>query len=224
MFDIAKRNEKVTLEMLNSFRSLSSATIHEAMGRKGAFSSEIKPIWPGSILCGRALTVQSEPGDNLMLHKAITLAKEGDVLVVATGGYKEAGIWGEVMTVAAIAKGIAGLVTDASVRDTVAIKKHGFPVFSMGISIKGTTKLTPGKINNPIVIGGQLVNPGDLIFGDNDGLVLVSPEDAAKALELSRQREEKEKLIMERLRNGETTMDILGLNEAFERLKLNEEV
>lgn len=223
MFDIAKRNEKVTIEMLHSFRSMSSATIHEAMGRKGAVCSNIKPIWPGTVLCGRALTVQCEPGDNLILHKAITLAKEGDVLVVTTGGYKEAGIWGEVMTVAAIAKGITGLVTDGSVRDTMAIKKHAFPIFSMGVSIKGTTKLTPGKINNPIVLGGQLINSGDIIFGDNDGLVLVRPEDAEMVLKLSRQREEKEKLIMERLNNGETTMDILGLNEAFERLQLKEE-
>ena len=223
MFDIVRNYRKASKEILNAFSTMNAAALHESMGKKGALANDIKTVWPGARVWGSALTVQCGPGDNLLIHKAITIARPGDVLMVTTGGYAEAGIWGEIMTVAAMARGIKGLVTDGSVRDTAAIKERGFPVFSRSISIKGTTKLAPGKINNSIVVGGVTVNPGDIIFGDDDGLVVIPPDKAEQVLMAARQREDKERIIMERLESGETTMDLLGLNEAFARLALTEE-
>jgi 4-hydroxy-4-methyl-2-oxoglutarate aldolase len=223
MFDVVRNYRKASKEILKAFNTMNAATLYEVMGRKGAVTNDIKAVWPGDRVCGSAITVQCEPGDNLLIHKAITMAGPDDVLVVATGGFTDAGIWGEVMTIAAMVRGINGLVTDGSVRDSVAIKELGFPVFSRNLSIKGTTKLAPGKINNSIVVGGMTINPGDIIFGDNDGLVVIPLEKANEVLKAAKHREDKESMIMERLRSGETTMDLLGLNKAFEKLALTEE-
>ena len=151
------------------FDGQQAATVHEAMGKIGALDTRIRPAWFGAHVCGAALTVQSRPGDNLMLHKAVSMAKPGDVLVVHVDGFPEAGMWGEILTVATMQKGIRGLVIDGGVRDTMPIKELDFPMFSLAYSIKGTTKMTPGCINHPIVIGGVTVNPGDIVIGDNDG-------------------------------------------------------
>ncbi|NJD01899.1 MAG: 4-carboxy-4-hydroxy-2-oxoadipate aldolase/oxaloacetate decarboxylase [Ruminiclostridium sp.] len=223
MPDIVRNYRKASKDILNAFSLMNAAALHESMGKAGALSGGIKAVRPGARVWGSALTVQCRPGDNLLIHKALSISEPGDVLVVTTGGYTEAGIWGEIMTVAAMVRGISGLVTDGSVRDTAAIQERGFPVFSRGISIKGTAKLAPGKINNPIVIGGVTVNPGDIIFGDDDGLVAIPPDKAEEVLIAARQREDRERIIMERLESGETTMDLLGLNEAFKRLALTEE-
>ena len=224
LYDVVTNFTRPSAELLGRFRTMQAATLHEAMDKRGALNCGIRPAWPMPNLCGCALTVQSKPGDNLMLHKAVSVAKPGDVLVVTTGGYLEAGIWGEIITVAAIAKGIRGIVTDGAVRDTVPIKTLNFPMFSRGISMKGTTKMTPGKIGVPVVIGDVLVNPGDIVVGDNDGVVVVPLAEAEAVLGAAIEKEAAEAAVMDKIRSGESTMDIMGFQKMYDMLKLNEQI
>jgi 4-hydroxy-4-methyl-2-oxoglutarate aldolase len=150
------------------------------------------------------------PRDNMMLHRAIAAAGEGDVIVVYTSDFWEAGYWGEIMAVASRARGIAGLVIDGCVRDAEPITALGFPVFSRGLCIHGTTKFGKGTLNEPITIGQVTIQPGDIVVGDRDGVVIVPKGKTAEAIEKARAREEKEARVMERLRNGETTLEIYG--------------
>jgi len=209
----AESFDRVPAELVKQFRALSSATVHEASGGRGALSSNIKPIDADMKLCGPALTVQLRPGDNLALHKAIYVAREGDVIVADAQGFTEAGAWGEVMTVAAQARGLEGLVFDGAVRDTREIAELGFPVFSVAVSIKGTEKNSPGVINCPLTLDGVFINPGDLVLGDRDGVVVVRRQQAEAVLEQSRAREARESIAMERLRAGESTLDIFGFDK-----------
>jgi 4-hydroxy-4-methyl-2-oxoglutarate aldolase len=186
----------------------STATVHEALGKKGALPSAIKPVAPGLKLCGPAFTVNSPPMDNLLLHEAIARAQPGDVLVVSVSGHYEAGYWGEIMAVAAQARGIAGLVIDGCVRDSREITRMKFPVFSRGLCIRGTTKHGGGILAAPLAIGDVVISQGDMILGDDDGVVVIAKEDHATIVEKSEKRVAAEDKIMSRLRAGEITMDI----------------
>jgi len=223
MAHVIREIERVPADLVEQFRSLSSATVHEASGGKGALSSRIKPIYPEMKLCGPAVTVKVKPGDNLILHKAIYVAQKGDVIVADAEGFTEAGPWGEIMAVAAQVRGIAGLVISGSVRDAEAMQAMGFPVFSLGICIKGTSKTALGLINHPINLDNVTINPGDLIIGDRDGVVVVSRREAKEVLEKSLARERKEVDIKERLKKGETTLDIYGFGEILKNHGLIEE-
>lgn len=187
-----------------------AATIHEAMGKKGALPYGIKPIASNMKLCGPAITVSSPAGDNLMLHQALYVAQPGSVMVVEVGGGYEYGYWGEIMTIAAQERKIAGLVIDGCVRDADLIEQFGFPVFARGLSIRGTGKDAGGAINNPIKIGDVTINAADLIVGDRDGLVVIAAADVQSALEASQKREDKEDQIMKDLRAGKSTLEIYG--------------
>lgn len=189
-----------------------SATLHEAAGKIGALPSAIKPIAPGMRLEGPALTVSSPPGNNLWLHRAIAEASAGDVLVVEVGGHYEAGYWGEIMTVAAQAQGVVGVVIDGCVRDGDQITALRFPICSRGLCIRGTDKDTerPGALNEPIEIGDVTITPGDLVVGDGDGVVVIPSDRVEEVLAKARERLDKEAAVMERLRQGETTLDIYG--------------
>lgn len=222
MNEVIRSFERPKKELLDAYQGMQAATLHEVLGKAGAMTHDIRPVWPGSFMCGSALTVQSRPGDNLMLHKAVSMAKPGDILVVAVDGFLEAGIWGEIITVAAMKKGIVGIVTDGSVRDTIPIKGLGFPMFCKGISMKGTTKQNPGKINNPVTIGDIVIHPGDIVLGDNDGVVVIPLQMARDVLAAAQKKEEVESNVISRIRQGECTMDILGFNEAYIRLNLTE--
>ena len=186
----------------------STATVHEALGKKGALPSGIKSVAKGMTLCGPAFTVNSPPMDNLNMHEALAQAKPGDVLVVTVSGHYEAGYWGEIMAVAAQARGIAGLVIDGCVRDSRELARMNFPVFSRGLCIRGTTKHGGGILAAPLAIGDVVISQGDVILGDDDGVVVVAPEDFATIVEKSEKRVAAEDKIMARLRAGETTMDI----------------
>jgi len=223
MNDVIKKYPRPDADLLARYADQQPATLHEAMGKRGALDNDFRPAWFGTHVCGAALTVHCRPGDNLMLHKAVSIARPGDVLVVSVDGFTEAGIWGEIVTVAAMEKGICGIVTDGGVRDTMPIHALGFPMFSRGISMKGTTKATPGTINHPIVIGGVLVRPGDIVIGDNDGVVVVPLAEAESMLAAGIAREKSEAAVMERIRNGESTMDILGFQAAYDKLGLKED-
>ena len=192
-----------------------SASIHEAQGRRGAISSAIKPIDNAMRFAGSAFTVVCAPRDNLMLQVAIHYAQPGDVLLVSAGEMGQAGTFGDVLGNAAKAKGIAAVVTDSGVRDTQSLRALGLPVFSGSVSITGTVKETLGHINQPLVFGDQMVNPGDAIVGDADGIVVVRRDEIDTVAELSRRREEHEDQLIELYRAGRTTIDLCNLHDVL---------
>jgi 4-hydroxy-4-methyl-2-oxoglutarate aldolase len=206
--------------IFSELRALGAATVYEAQGAKGALDSGIKPIDPASRLVGPALTVDTRPADNLMLHYALLKAKPGDVLVVDAKGFLEAGPWGDVLTAAALKAGVAGLVIHGAVRDAEAIVATGFPVFCRGLSIKGTGKVHPGKVNVPVCIGDVLIRPGDIVVGDRDGLVIVSPDEVESVLASARAREAKEAGFRSAIEKGASTAELLGLMPTLESLGL----
>lgn len=214
-------DQPVSIETLHALRQLGAATVHEAQGGKGALDSGIKPIAAHMRLAGPAFTVDTRPADNLMLHYAMLKARAGDVLVVDAKGFLEAGVWGDVFTEQAQRIGLAGLVIHGAVRDAAAMTEAGFPVFSRGLSIKGTGKHQPGRINVTVTIGDVSINPGDIIVGDQDGVVVVQRHEVEQVLAKSRQREDKEAYFRQQIRNGATTVELLGLEETLRRLELN---
>lgn len=190
--------------------AFSAATLHEALGRIGNLPSAIKPIAPGMKICGPAYTVQTMPRDNKILHRAYAYAKPGDVLVVHCSGFYEAGYWGDLMSLGAKTKGLAGLVIDACVRDADDIEAMGFPVFSRGLCIRGTTSYEEGTLNKPIIIGDVMIHPGDIIVGDRDGVVVVPQDRIQEAIEKATARETREESIRAQLRQGKTSIQIYG--------------
>jgi 4-hydroxy-4-methyl-2-oxoglutarate aldolase len=198
-------------EVLDRLLALGAATIYEAQGQRGSIASEIRAVDPSMKLVGTALTVNTGPGDNLMLHQAVLMARPGDVLVVDAKGFTDAGPWGDVLTLAAQKSGIAGLVIDGSVRDSEAIIKAGFPVFSRGISIRGTTKVDPGIVGGTINLAGTSIDRGDIIIGDRDGLVVVKADEADSSLRAAEAREAKEEEFRRRIMEGASTAELLGL-------------
>lgn len=210
----------VSITTLHALRQLGAATIYEAQGARGALDSGIKPIAPGMRVAGPAFTVDTRPADNLMLHYALLKARPGDVLVVDAKGFLEAGVWGDVLTEQAQKIGLAGLVIHGAVRDAAAMTEAGFSVFCRGLSIKGTGKHQPGRLNVSVTIGDVAIDPGDIIVGDQDGVVVVRRHEADAVLLKSRQREEKEAQFRQRIRDGATTVDLLGLEETLRGLAL----
>lgn len=192
-----------------------TASIHEAQGRKGDVDSRIKPIDRDLRFSGSAVTVVCAPRDNLMLQVAIHYAKPGDVLVIEAAELGQAGTFGDVLGNACAAKGIAAVVTDSGVRDTQDLRALGLPVFSGSVSIRGTVKETLGYVNQPLVFGGQLVNPGDAVVGDADGVVIVPRDDVARIARLAREREETENGLKQRYHDGESTIDVCNLHEVL---------
>jgi 4-hydroxy-4-methyl-2-oxoglutarate aldolase len=213
---------RVSKELVEAMSGLATPTICEAYGGKGALAHYIRPIRLGMKLCGPVVPVASHSGDNIIVHEAIYVAKPGDILLVSTSSCLEGGFWGAIMTVAAQQRGIGGLVTDGAVRDTDEMHDMGFPVFSQAVSMKGTTKVYLGTINHPIFFGDVKVDPGDLIIGDSDGVVVVARKDVTSVLELARTREEKEKKIISGLKQGKTTLELYGFSETLKRLGLKE--
>jgi 4-hydroxy-4-methyl-2-oxoglutarate aldolase len=200
--------------LVTALSQFSAATIHEAQGRKGALSHRIKPVHPAMSFCGPAVTVQASPGDNIMVQVGISYAQRGDVVIVAAGAYEQAGSFGDVLATACQAKGIAAFVTDSGVRDSADLCELGLPVFSGSICIEGTVKETLGRVNHPLVVGGQLVRPGDILRGDADGVVVVDPEEAADVVTSCAEREEREAALRADHRSGKgDVIDLHGLTE-----------
>lgn len=197
--------------LLDELATFDTATLYEASGQKGMIDPSIRPIWKGARLCGPALTVVCPPGDNLALHHAVTIAEPADVLIASVGGYLLAGAWGEILTVAAQARGVAGLAIDGAIRDSEAITQRGFPVFSRGVAIGACTKEKRGELNVPLSFGGALVRPGDIVVGDADGLVVIPQESVEATLVSARQRRIKEQKFMDQLQAGKSTLELLNL-------------
>jgi len=220
---VRKNFERPAIEIIEAFCKQASATVHEASGRKGPVASAIKPITKGVRICGPALTVQCMPGDNLMLHKALEIAQPGDVIVATTHGAYEFGYWGDLMSVSGLARKLGGLAIDACIRDSDEIIKMGFPVFCRGYSIRGTVKNTLGLINYPTVFGGVMVEAGDLILGDDDGMVVIKRSECAEVLEKTIKRVNAEEEKTKILQSGISSVQYNKLTEIFERLGLVEE-
>lgn len=214
MIHVRTRITRPPREIIDRLGVFSSATIHEAQGRKGALSFRIKPVDPSMSFCGPAVTVQAHPGDNLMVQVGIAYAQAGDVLIAAAGGLEQAGSFGDVMATASHSKGLAAFVTDSGIRDSADIRALGFPVFSGSICIEGTVKETLGPVNYPLIIGGQLINPGDILKGDADGVVVVRPDEADEVIRLCRLREEHEAEVRAEHRKQERgIIEIHGLTQ-----------
>lgn len=179
IFEIQKRPNKKVVEELASFPT---PNIADAMGRFRVMDPGIKCITKGKITAGPAVTVMVRPGDNLMVHKAIETAQPGDVIVVNTCGNSNSAVWGELMTLSAIKRGIAGIVVDGAVRDSDEINKLGFPVFARNIIGSACDKDGPGEINCSISCGGIAVNPGDIVVASAEGIVVIPPEDAEEVI------------------------------------------
>ena len=171
----------------------------------------IRPVWHGARVCGPARCIRSSTGDNLALHLALTTARPGEVLVVATGRDLLHGAWGEVMTEAALARSVRGLVTDGAVRDTAEIERLGFPVFAAGAAVGSCSKLDRGSIDEAIDIGGVTIHSGDVIVGDADGVVIVTANRLHDVVTAARERDAFERELIDQIRAGKSTYELLGL-------------
>jgi regulator of RNase E activity RraA len=175
--------------LVEGFRHAATGHVGDALGRSAAMDASIKPVGPSASFCGIAFTVKTRPVDNLVVWKALELAQPGDVIVIATGGHLAHSTWGDLTSRVAAARGIAAMVTDGAVRDVEGIAEAGMPVFAAAVTPNSPQKDGPGELNVPISCGGQVVQPGDILIGDGDGVVVVPREDAAIALvELERIR------------------------------------
>lgn len=223
MIHVRTKIQRPPQDLIEKFKPIAVATVYEASGRKGFVNPKIKPIFKGMKLCGPAFTVQTVPGDNLMLHKALEKAQEGDIIVATVGDEYEYGYWGDLMATQAKVKKLGGLAIDGCVRDSEEIIEMGFPIFSRGLAIRGTVKASLGLINYPINFGGTVINPGDLILGDDDGIVMVRYEDCKEVLAKSKERVQKEEVKAKALMNGVTSVKYNNLDKIFESLNLREE-
>ena len=203
----------MTPQELERARRLGAATLHEAFDRRGDLPAAVRPFGRARV-AGPALTVSTLPGNNLLIHRALASARPGEVLVVAlteTDADAHAfGYWGDILTTAAIERGVAGLVIDGCVRDIEAIEALGFPVFCRGTAIRGTAKAPVGQLGGPVRIGRIDIAPGDLVVGDADGVVAIPASAVRDVLAQAEAREAKERGIVDELKKGRNTMDIYG--------------
>jgi 4-hydroxy-4-methyl-2-oxoglutarate aldolase len=216
MADVVNQNpERTKLDIVDAFAGLGVATVHEAQARTGLMRPRIKPIWKGAHIAGTAVTVSIPPNDNWMLHVAVEQCRPGDVLVVAPTSFSDAGYFGELLATALAYRGVRGLVIDAGCRDVTELEAMGFPVWSACVSATGTVKETLGSVNVPIVCAGQIVDPGDVVVADADGVVVVARAEAEEVLAASRAREDKEAISRQRYAAGELSLDVSNMRDAL---------
>lgn len=212
---VRRLSNRVGSDIVDGLAVVGTATVHEAMGRRGFVGPALRPIQQDVSIAGPAVTVSCHPGDNLMIHAAVEVCDAGDVLVVTTTAPCTHGMFGDLLATSLMARGVRGLVIDAGVRDTRDLRKMGFPVWARHVSCEGTVKAIPGSVNVPVVLGGQVVHAGDVVCADDDGVVVVNAVEAEWALEQSEARLNKEAGVRERLAAGELGVDIYGLRSVL---------
>jgi 4-hydroxy-4-methyl-2-oxoglutarate aldolase len=215
---IVRKIARAGAETIETLGRHGVAKVHEAQGRSGLMRPYMRPIYTPARMAAPAVTVLAPPGDNLMIHAAIEVCQPGDALVVATTSESTDGMFGELLATSCRAHGIVGLVIDAGVRDVADLTAMDFPVWAKAVSAQGTVKASPGSVNVEIVCAGALVRPGDVIIGDQDGVVVVRRETAAEVASLGAARIEKEEKNRERLKAGELGMDFYGLRAKLSQL------
>ncbi|WP_406088897.1 4-carboxy-4-hydroxy-2-oxoadipate aldolase/oxaloacetate decarboxylase [Streptomyces sp. NBC_01013] len=205
-------------EHVEALAGYGTATVGEAMGRTGFLGTHLRPVQQDVRVAGTAVTVLCWPGDNLMIHAAVEQCTEGDILVVTTTSPCADGLFGELFATALKRRGVRGVVLNTGIRDTAELRAMGFPAWSAAVSPQGTVKATGGSVNVPIVIGGQMIRPGDVIVADDDGVVVVPRERARPTIEASEAREKKEAAARAAFQEGQLGLDRYGLRDTLERL------
>jgi 4-hydroxy-4-methyl-2-oxoglutarate aldolase len=209
---------RADLTVVDQLAELGAATVHEAIGRAGYLGPGLRPIQDGTRTGGTAVTALCWPGDNLMIHAAVEQCQPGDLLVVTTASPSADGMFGELLATSLAARGVRGLVIEAGVRDTAELRAIGFPVWSAAVSAQGTVKETPGAVNVPVSVGGQIIRPGDAIIADDDGVVCVPRGDIGPALDAARSRAAREERNRAALAGGRLGLDLYGLRDKLAAL------
>lgn len=218
---ILKRKRQVAAQLVQAFKGLPVANISDCMARMSAGGPRLRPMHNGAPMAGPALTVKCRPGDNLMIHKALTLAQPGDVIVVDAGGDLTNALFGEIMVATSVKIGLAGIVLNGAVRDSEEIARGAFPLYAAGVTHRGPYKDGPGEINVPIAIDGMVIEPGDLIVGDADGLLCVPYDQAEALLAATRQKMEAEKKMLADIAAGK--LDTSWIDATLKRIGCNTE-
>lgn len=215
---VVRSVDRADPETIAALRDAGVATGHEAAGRLGLLGPAIQPRQTGAVIAGSAITVSCHPGDNLMIHAAVEVCRPGDVLVVTTTSPSTDGMFGDLLATSLTARGVVGLVIDAGVRDIATLREMGFPVWSRAVHAQGTVKASPGSVNIPVVVDGQIVRPGDIVVADDDGVLVLPPALGAKTAAAAAKRLENEATKRKQLAGGTLGVDMYNLRPLLAEL------